>query len=250
MRTAINLYTVRNLDEHTLDVLDRVADAGYDGVQVSGVDDASPAEIARKCDALGLDTTPSHVGLERLEDDPEAAADDEHTLESAGAVVPWMSEEQFESPAAAQETADRLDGIGDALADHHLDLHYHNHAHEFVAVDADADADADGRTGFEAFAEAASVGLELDVGWVLVGGRDPAELIERYADQIDLVHMKDMDTSVERGFVEIGTGDVDMEACAEAAHDAGATWLIYEHDQPENPARSIDVGAEFLADLA
>jgi len=84
---------------------------------------------------------------------------------------------------------------------------------------------------------------------VLVGGENPAELIERYENQVDLVHMKDMDTSVDRGFVEIGTGDVDMEACADAADDAGATWLIYEHDQPEDPAASIDAGADFLNDL-
>jgi len=240
MRTAINLYTVRNLDEHTLDVLERVDDAGYDGVQVSGVDDATPAEIAEKCGALGLDTTPSHVGIERLEEET-GAAEDEHTLGSAGAVVPWMSEGNFDSRGAARATADRLDELDDELAAHDLDLHYHNHAHEFV--------DVGGETGFEAFADATSVGLELDVGWVLVGGENPAELIERYENQVDLVHMKDMDTSVDRGFVEIGTGDVDMEACADAADDAGATWLIYEHDQPEDPAASIDAGADFLNDL-
>ncbi|PSP71903.1 sugar phosphate isomerase/epimerase, partial [Halobacteriales archaeon QH_6_68_27] len=36
VRTAINLYSVRELDLPMPEILDRVAAAGYDGVQFSG----------------------------------------------------------------------------------------------------------------------------------------------------------------------------------------------------------------------
>jgi len=62
-----------------------------------------------------------------------------------------------------------------------------------------------------------------------------------------LIHMKDMTADGE--FAEIGEGVVDMAGCAAAAADAGGEWLIYEHDEPADPAASIDAGAEFLESL-
>ena len=44
----MNLYTVRELNEPLLDVLDRIADAGYDGVQFGGFGDAGVDAGARK----------------------------------------------------------------------------------------------------------------------------------------------------------------------------------------------------------
>lgn len=106
----------------------------------------------------------------------------------------------------------------------------------------------DGSTGFETFIEETEIKIELDVGWAQYAGRDPAALIEEYGDRMDVIHMKDVDTSAEWGecFREIGAGDVDMAAYAKAARDADVDWLIYEHDAPEDPVESVRHGAEFL----
>lgn len=61
--------------------------------------------------------------------------------------------------------------------------------------------------------------------------------------------MKDMVTDEERGFCELGEGDVDIAACANAAREADVEWLIYEHDDPQNPAESIEIGASVLESL-
>jgi sugar phosphate isomerase/epimerase len=243
-KTAINLYSVRDLDEPMLDILDRVADAGYDGVQISGgFRDATAEETAVHMDERGLDVVPPHVDVDALETDlDETLAAYQDTLEASGAVVPWLSAEHFESRAAVDETAQRLDALAAEVADHGWDLHYHNHAHEFV--------DLGDENAFERFVrQTDDVRIELDVGWALVGGADPPQLIREYGDRIDLLHMKDMDASEERGFREIGEGDVDMAACAAAGRDVGVDWFIYEHDEPADPAASIDAGGAFLADL-
>ncbi|WP_276256287.1 sugar phosphate isomerase/epimerase family protein [Halomontanus rarus] len=244
-KTAINLYSVRDLDEPMLEILDRVADAGYDGVQFSGgLRDASPEEIVDKLEETGLEVTGTHVGIDALEDELEETYElYGETLDSPSAVVPYIDAEHFESAEAVEATADRVAAVAADAADYDWPVHYHNHAHEFVEI-------GDGETAFERFADLAEdVGLELDVGWALVGGHDPVALIERYGDRIDLLHMKDMVTDEERGFREIGEGDVDMQACADAARDADVDWLIYEHDMPDDPAASIDTGAEFLGSL-
>lgn len=242
-RTAINLYSVRNLEEPMLEIVDRVADAGYDGVQISGgFRDATPEEVSKRIEEHGLDVAPVHIGIEALEDDLEATlADYKDTLRASGAVVPSLSEEHFDSADAVDRTVERLAALADELSTHGWDLHYHNHAREF--------ADLGDESAFERLIpQVEDVGIELDVGWALVGGADPVEFIREYGESIDLLHMKDMDVS-EEGFREIGEGDVDMAACADAAHDVGVDWLIYEHDDPEDPAASIDAGAAFLNDL-
>ena len=244
VKTAINLYSVRELDEPLLEVLDRVADAGYDGVQFSGgLGDADPADVVAKLEETGLEPTGAHVGIEELEDDLAGAHDlYAETLGCPSAVVPYLDESHFDSAVTVEETAARIAALAEnAASEHEWPVHYHNHVHEFVEVD--------GTMAFNRFAELApEVGIELDVGWALVGGEDPVGLIERYADRISMLHMKDMAVETE-DFREIGEGDVDMQACADAAREATVEWLIYEHDEPENPTESIETGAAFLDGL-
>lgn len=241
--TAINLYSVRELDEPLSRVVDRVADASYDGVQFSGgLRDATPEAAREMLDETGLEPTPAHVGIDLLEDDADAVVEDYvETIGVDSLVVPWLPPEDFEDEDAVDATLDRLNELYDEFADRGVDLLYHNHDQEFTALD-------DG-TAFDRLLAETDYGLELDVGWVAAGGADPVETIERVGSRGDeIIHLKDMDVETATP-VEIGTGDVDMEACADAAREVGVDWLTYEHDNPEDPAASIDHGAAFLRDL-
>lgn len=239
VKTAINLYSVRELDIEMADLLDRVADAGYDGVQFSGgLGGEDPDAVAAKLHETGLEATGAHVAIEELEDDLEAAYERyAETLGCASAVVPYLGEEHFAAERALDDTKERLSAlVADARA-FDWPVHYHNHAHELAEIE--------GMTGLDRLTGIDGLGIELDVGWALVGGSNPIGLIESHADRIDLLHLKDMDAET-REFREIGEGDVDMAGCADAARAAGVEWFIYEHDQPTDPAASIRRGAEFV----
>lgn len=243
-KTAINLYSVRELDESTEAVIDRVADAGYDGVQFSGRHSPrndDPESIAEKLEERDLEATPPHTGMGILEDELDELVELYEAIDIDAVVISGIDEEHFESAEAVDAMAERVNALTEDLADRGWDLHYHNHAHEYVDLGTE--------WAFERFIDATTVGSELDVGWALVGGDDPAERIHSLGDRAELIHMKDMNTSVEHGFVPIGDGDVDMGACAEAARAVGSEWLIYEHDDPEDPAETIDHGARYLNDL-
>jgi len=239
VRTAINLYSVRDLDVPMREILERCADAGYDGVQFAGdFGGLSTAAVSETLDELGLAVTDPHVDIEEMEADAMSVAKTHGTTGAGGAVVPWLGTEHFETREAAAATADRVGQLAASLADYGFLCHYHNHDHEFV--------DLGDTTGFEVFAEQTDVLLEPDVGWIETAGHDPVDLLERYGDRIEVVHMKDMDDGE---FCEIGDGDIDMQACADAAREVGAEWLVYEHDQPQDPLASIDHGAQFLDGL-
>ncbi|MFC4543217.1 sugar phosphate isomerase/epimerase family protein [Halosolutus amylolyticus] len=252
-KTAINLYSVRALDESLTDVLDRVAAAGYDGVQFAGpyspiAAEADPGAIADALADRDLGATPPHVGFEALRDDRERVLSAYEPFDIDGVVVPWLDPSRFESTTAVDAAAADLDDLAADLDAAELALHYHNHAHEYVPLD--------GELAFDRFLARTGVGVELDVGWALVGGDDPADRIHDLGDRLSQVHMKDITAggasapvaadsdAVE--FVDIGRGDVDMRACAEAAAAVDAEWLIYEHDDPTDPTVSIDRGAAFL----
>ncbi|WP_137284543.1 sugar phosphate isomerase/epimerase family protein [Halorussus salinisoli] len=242
VRTAINLYSVRELDLAMTDLLDRVADASYDGVQFSGgLRGEDPDRVAEKLAERDLGITGAHVGIEQLEDDLADTIEIYRTLGCDSLVVPWLPASHFETREEAVTTADRIAALADRVTEYDFELHYHNHDQEFT--------DYGGETGFDVLLERTDdVLFELDVGWVAAGDSDPVATIERVRDRTSLIHLKDV--AVASGTpVEIGDGDVDIPACAEAARKANMKWLIYEYDDPEDPLESIDFGAEFLSQL-
>ena len=240
-RTAINLYSVRDLDEPLARILERVADAGYDAVQFSGgFRDATSDEARALVDDLGLEVIAPHISIAQQEDALEETVATYETLGCDGLVVPWLPAESFESLAGTERAAERLARLDDRLRNRGFELHYHNHDQEFT--------DLGNGPAFDVLLDQTELFLELDVGWAAAGGYDPTAYLAKIGDRGPLVHMKDVD--IETGTpVEIGEGDVDMQACADAAHDAGAEWLVYEHDHPDDPIASIDHGASFLDTL-
>lgn len=243
-KTAINLYSVRALEESITQVLDRVGNAGYDGVQFAGEYSplhGNPEAIAETLERHGLEVVPPHVDIAALEDDREAVLEAFDSFDIDAVVVPWLDAEHFQSTAAVDAATKRLNALAADLADDGLSLHYHNHDHEYT--------DLDGEWAFDRVIHGTEIGLELDVGWALIGGDDPAERIRTLGNRAELIHMKDMTTGVNPEFVKIGDGDVDMQACARAAEAVDTEWLVYEHDDPADPATSIEHGVAFLNDL-
>jgi sugar phosphate isomerase/epimerase len=240
VRTAVQLYTLRSLGAPLPAVLDRVGAAGYDGVEFAyrvreaRIDDVSAA-LARN----DLAVASAHVPIEALEDDFDGVVEFYDRLGADVLVVPWLDPEHFETEAAVDAAAARLDALADALRGEGVRLAYHNHDQEFATVgDAPAIERLLARTDDR-------LGLELDVGWALAGGADPAGLIDEHADRISRVHAADVD--VDRGeSVPLGDAGVDLDAVVASARDAGAEWLVYEHDDPADPVASIEQGRRAL----
>ncbi|WP_135821428.1 sugar phosphate isomerase/epimerase family protein [Halostella litorea] len=238
MQTAIQLHTLRHVDESTPALLDRVGDTALDGVEFA---DAPGGDVQGALADAGLSAAAAHVDIEALEADVQSVA---ATCDAAGCntvVVPYLDESDFESERAVEATASRLTAAGDALADRGLRLAYHNHDHEFTDL-------GDG-TAFDLLVEKLgdTVAVELDLGWALAAGQDPAALLSRLGT-VPLVHLKDVDAATGTP-VALGEGDLDVDGCVAAARDAGVEWLVYEHDDPADPLSALSRGAGTLADF-
>lgn len=253
MQTAVQLYTLRHLDEPLPDTIARVGETSFDGVEFAGLGDADPAEITAALDDADLDVMAAHVGLDDLASDLDDTVEAYRNVGCDHFVIPWLGPAAFADREAVAETAQRLSSVGDRVREHGVKFSYHNHTQEFQPVGD--------RSAFAVLAdEAPDVTFELDAGWALAAGHDPADLLRELGERVPTVHCKDVAVSANRDDggryatddhrpVELGEGDLDLAEVADAAADAGVDWACYEHDAPDDPLESLRHGSETLAGL-
>ncbi|WP_336337035.1 sugar phosphate isomerase/epimerase family protein [Haloarcula brevis] len=234
MRTAIQLWTLRDLREPLSDVLDRIAAAGYDGVEFAGIGD--PGVSRRALDETGLGIAGVHVGLDDLQSDSRTVGNQVRTLDAPYLVLPYLDDDHFASESAVESTAALLELLE---AEFDRPLLYHNHDHEFVPL-------GDG-TAFDALLDRTTVGVEFDAGWAHAAGQDPVTLLRRLDGRVPVVHLKDMTADGEP--TALGEGVVPLQAVVDAAREAGTEWLVFEHDDPENPVDAIQAGIDGMRPL-
>lgn len=240
VKTAVQLYTLRNVELPFDELLESVADVGFDGVEYAyRVTEEDPNEVAAVLEETGLESAGAHVAIDKLEENLDETVEFYDTLGCDNLVVPWLDEEFFSTKEGIDDAVGRLEQIDELLTERGRTLHYHNHAHEYV--------DCDGRPGFLEFIDVSEIGLELDLGFIEVAGDDPIERLRAVGDRCRLAHLKDFD--VEAGdSVPVGQGDLDIEACASTFSEIGGEWLIYEYEGDE-AMDSLDEVASTMARL-
>lgn len=238
---AINLETVRELDESLTGVLDRVAAAGFDGVQFAdsySLPGNDPAAIAGRLGGLDLAPLPPRLGIDKLRSDLGSIIPAFGALGTRSAVLTQLDSARFSSANAVDATADEMNEIAANLDEWGWNLLYHNTGNEYV--------DLGREWAFDRFLEQTSMHLQLDVGSISAAGDDPAARIRQLGDRVGHIQLNDVRSGERSHATEIGQGDVDMDECVAAARDVDAAWLIYNHDAPQDPAVSIETGAAFL----
>jgi sugar phosphate isomerase/epimerase len=255
---GLQLYTLRDrMKEDFEGTLQQVAAMGYDEVEFAGYFDHAPEQVRALLDRLGLSAPSAHVGLEQLREDLDGQIAKAKTVGHRFLTIPALRE-GFRGKIAPEQWAEyaaEFNEIGKALRKADLQLAYHNHHFEFVSAGSD-------RTGFDVLVEEtdpALVSFELDLMWVLVAGRDPVRLIERYPGRFVMWHVKDLEgiaqaqadaqpgagmkgiRPVFRRIRAVGEGDIDFARIFERAEESGLRHFFVEHDAPEDPRANVRV---------
>ena len=88
------------------------------------------------------------------------------------------------------------------------------------------------------------IGLCLDTAWALHATMKPVQMVEKFADRLFAIHLKDFKFQSPTGKHEdvvVGTGNIDLpafKAACESAGFTGETILEYEGD-PDNPVPTL-----------
>jgi len=242
---ALQLYTVRRLAAVDLPgTLHAVAAAGYRAVELAGLPETAPGELARLLGGAGLRVVASHESVERLREGMSAVADRLAEVGCPRVIVPWVPEGDRRTADDVRRFAAELGGFAKGFAEQGIRLAYHNHSFEFAPLD--------GTTVWDVLlAELpVEVELELDVYWAAVGGRDPVAEIRATADRVRLVHMKDRAPGPEPHDAPAGEGTLPFPEIIEAARAAGAEWYIVEQDEAREPLADIARAFRYLESLA
>jgi sugar phosphate isomerase/epimerase len=243
---SIQLYTMRSLGD--LDrILDAVADAGFAHVEIVGAHLDDPATMRAKLDARALKATSSHVGLGALRRRPEAVVEACRTLGIAQLFMPAVPPRQRDMAADGWRALGReLGQLSERLRARGIELGYHNHHWELAPKEGT-------RSALEVLFEAAGgspLTWQADVAWLVRGGAEPKAWLHRYRSRLTSAHVKDIAPAGHNldqdGWADVGSGVLDWRDLWQACRDAGARWMVVEHDRPRDPARTARASFAFL----
>lgn len=229
---ALQLYTVReDAARDFAGTLDAVAAMGYTAVELAGYGGMAVPALRAKLESLGLTVAGSHVPWTRLEKELPQVMEECHMLRCAHVVCPALPNE-LRNATGYQAVAEQFAVIGQTCAVNDLTFCYHNHAWEF-------ETEIDGTNAYDwllTHTDAARVGFELDVYWVIKAGHNPEDYLSRFPRRFPLVHLKDITRDARATFAPVGAGTVDFGPVFGAAESGGAVWYIVEQDRTDGPA--------------
>ncbi len=222
MKLAVQLYTLRedySNGEEFLEILEKVKEIGFDGVEFAGYAGLEPEVIKAKLDELGLVAVGCHMRIENYEGEK---------LEESIKLGKALGMKYMGVGGADHSTKEEVDKLVDVFSkanergkDEGIKFYYHNHTEEF-------ENEIDGKLIMDRIAEGAY--LEIDTYWSYCGGADNYKYITEHKDDIILLHVKD---GIDRHPMALGEGNNDLLSVFKAAKDSDMEWLVLENDDPK-----------------
>jgi len=258
---SIQLYTLRSAmtDRAGFDlVLTRLAQYGYEKVELAGYGDRTAAELRDFLDQLGIRASSSHEAISATTAAMHTKFQNAVTLGQKYVVVPYLNSTKptpAEQLAEWQLWADQMNAEAAVARKYGLRYGYHNHAHEFT-TDLGG-----GLTPWQVLTSRLDrrlVHLEVDLFWVYTGGvgvgaADPLQfaidVIREAPQQVRQYHVKDRDETgpADNKFADLGTGVIDF---AKIFRSHNVEEYIVENDQPDvTPLTTAAVGHLYLEHL-
>jgi len=225
---AAQLYTVREFTRTPADIIEtmkKVAEIGYEAVQLSALGEMDSAELREVCDGEGLKICATHTSYQRMRDEPQAVIDLHHTYGCTYAGIGGLPRE-YRIAEGFAKFAKEASKVAKRLAEGGIKFVYHNHSFELEKFGD--------RTGLQILYEDSDPQYflsELDTYWVQHGGGGPATWIRKLKGRAPCLHLKDMgNQGGKQIMMEVGEGNLDWPTILNAAREAGTEWYIVEQD--------------------
>lgn len=240
---GVQLYTVRrSMQESVERTLEQVAQIGYREVEFAGYFGRTPGEIKSLLEANGLAAPSSHGGdLNTIRTRWAQALEDAKLVGHRYLVCASLPRAE-QTADGYKRVAAEFNRAGEEASKAGITLAYHNHDFEFRPL-----GDTIGYDILLAECDPKLVAMQMDLFWIVKGGRDPLAYFARHPGRFYSVHVKDMDAS--GAMVDVGAGQLPFATYFAQAQPAGIRHYFVEHDNPGDPLASIRASYEHLAKL-
>ena len=249
--TFRDAYNGKNANEKALEnVFTCLKSLGYDEIQTDSFGIFSPHTFARLAHDAGLEIVGTFNDYDEMIKDPEEIMRlHREVIKSNLMGVAGLPDPARESKEELFKFIDTYNQLGDKVKPYGFKLIYHNHHFEFVRFD-------NGKTIMDYLYEGLNpetISFCLDTHWVQRAGGNPTTWIEKLANRIDILHLKDMavirdaNNVIQPLITEIGNGNIDFDSVIAAAEKGNVKYYCVEQDTcPGDPMDSLKISAEYL----
>ena len=243
---GVQLYTFRqDMLADAKGTLQRIASLGIKQIESAGSEKGhyyglSPKEMKQTCDGLGMTLRSGHVRI----DDKWKQTMDEAVESGQEYIICSTMPTDGQTTDNYKKVAETFNKAGEACKKLNLKFGYHNHAYEF-------DNDK-GQVLYDVLldnTDAAFVNMEMDLGWVIVAGKNPLDYFKKYKGRFPLWHLKDMNMEKKQS-TEFGKGGLDIVQMLKHSKEAGMKYFFIEQEEyANNPFESMKQNMNYLAKL-
>jgi sugar phosphate isomerase/epimerase len=192
------------------------------------------------CSDLGMTLRSGHVALDEhwKETMDQAEESGQEYLICSSLPTEGQTIDNYKAVAEAFNKA------GEECKSRNIKFGYHNHEYEFESEN--------GQVLYDILmdnTQADLVYMELDLGWVVVAGKDPLDYFKRYEGRFPLWHLKDMDM-IKKESTEFGKGGLNIAQMLDYKRESGLKYIFIEQEEyASTPFESMTHNMNYMKNL-
>ncbi len=255
---GIQLYSVRDqLPTDYEGTLKQIAELGYREVEAAGFYNHSASDVKQAMQKAGLHCVSAHYSYDALNGHIHEIVEFMKVIGSQYIICSYPGHHGGQGPTFTLDewrwNAGEFNKFGKQISAAGLKFGYHNHTMEFHEENGVVPYDELMR-----LTDPAYVTMEMDLGWVTVGGGNPIELLHRYGNRISMLHVKDFKPFKVPQTIEnpptataLGQGSIDYRPILAAAAQTGHIQHCFvEQEEYNMPVmEELKIDAEYMRKL-
>lgn len=270
----IMLGSVTKNEKETLETLNRIKKAGYDGIELNGfmirptsflvrimtkmagmpVGKGGNYDWASLVKQAGLQVVSVHEDLGTIQRESDTVITEAKNFGTDKVVITGMYRFDYSDKNTVLKLARDLNEAGKTLKQSGINLLYHNHNCEFRKVESE-------KTAYDLLFENTDpdlVGFEFDSYWPTEAGISAISLMKKLGSRMKLYHINDRGTRLEGASMtpilksdsmELGYGNMNLKELVTQALRVNVDAIILESHKnwiDKSPLRSLEVSSEFM----
>lgn len=270
----IMLGSVTKNKKETLETLNRIKKAGYDGIELNGfmirptsflvrimtkmagmpVGKGGNYDWASLVKQAGLQVVSVHEDLGTIQRESDTVITEAKNFGTDKVVITGMYRFDYSDKNTVLKLARDLNEAGKTLKQSGIYLLYHNHNCEFRKVESE-------KTAYDLLFENTDpdlVGFEFDSYWPTEAGISAISLMKKLGSRMKLYHINDRGTRLEGASMtpilksdsmELGYGNMNLKELVTQALRVNVDAIILESHKnwiDKSPLRSLEVSSEFM----